>query len=62
MSKRRKKREIQTIWIDDPTDDPVTDLSKFVALEGDRFAHLERWQEKSLQFIRLRLLTHKSML
>lgn len=62
MSKHRKKCEVQVIWIDDPCVTPVTDPSKFVALEGDRFAHLERWQEKALQFVRLRLQAHRNVL
>ncbi len=32
MSKRRKKREIQTIWIDDPCANPVQDIKDFARL------------------------------
>ena len=62
MSKRRKKCEVQVIWIDDPCVTPVQDVSKFVGFQEDRFAHLERWQEKALQFVRLRLQAHRNVL
>lgn len=32
MSKRRKKREIQAVWINDPCVDPIGDMQRYAAL------------------------------